>query len=62
MPRDGAIIFGDLGHQARIKKGGSPPMLISVTIREDELLRRFGIRVKDTKDGQRWDRDTGKGA
>src|SRR5437762_8260419 len=28
----------------------------------DELLRRFGIRVKDTKDGQRWDRDTGKGA
>ena len=28
----------------------------------DELLRRFGIRVKDTKDGQRWERDAGKGA
>ena len=28
----------------------------------DELLRRFGIRVKDTKDGQRWERDQGKGA
>ncbi len=28
----------------------------------DELLRRFGIRVKDTKDGQRWERDDRKGA
>ena len=28
----------------------------------DELERRFGIRVKDTKDGQRWERGTGKGA
>ena len=26
----------------------------------DELDKRFGIRVKDTKDGQRWER--GKGA
>jgi len=28
----------------------------------DELLKRFGIRVKDTKDGQRWERDDRKGA
>ncbi|HUQ41912.1 MAG TPA: hypothetical protein VM052_05365, partial [Candidatus Limnocylindrales bacterium] len=28
----------------------------------DELLRRFGIRVKDTKDGQRWERDDREGA
>lgn len=28
----------------------------------DELARRFGIRVKDTKDGQRWERDDRKGA
>ena len=28
----------------------------------DELVRRFGIRVKDTKDGQRWERDDRKGA
>jgi cysteinyl-tRNA synthetase len=28
----------------------------------DELERRFGIRVKDTKDGQRWERDDRKGA
>src|SRR5439155_2881458 len=28
----------------------------------DELYRRFGIRVKDTKHGQRWERDSGKGA
>jgi cysteinyl-tRNA synthetase len=28
----------------------------------DELDRRFGIRVKDTKDGQRWERDDRKGA
>ena len=28
----------------------------------DELERRFGIRVKDTKDGQRWERGTDKGA
>ncbi len=28
----------------------------------DELEKRFGIRVKDTKDGQRWERGTGKGA
>jgi len=28
----------------------------------DELERQFGIRVKDTKDGQRWERDDRKGA
>jgi cysteinyl-tRNA synthetase len=28
----------------------------------DELLRTFGLRVKDTKDGQRWERDDRKGA
>jgi cysteinyl-tRNA synthetase len=28
----------------------------------DELLKRYGIRVKDTKNGQRWERDQGKGA
>ena len=28
----------------------------------DELEKRFGIRVKDTKDGQRWERDGRKGA
>jgi cysteinyl-tRNA synthetase len=28
----------------------------------DELEKRFGIRVKDTKDGQRWERDARKGA
>jgi cysteinyl-tRNA synthetase len=28
----------------------------------DELEKRFGIRVKDTKDGQRWERDDRKGA
>jgi cysteinyl-tRNA synthetase len=28
----------------------------------DELERRFGIKVKDTKDGQRWERDGRKGA
>jgi cysteinyl-tRNA synthetase len=28
----------------------------------DELEKRFGIRVKDTKDGQRWEREDRKGA
>ena len=28
----------------------------------DELLKKFGIRVNDTKDGQRWERDDRKGA
>ena len=28
----------------------------------DELMRRFGLRVKDTKDGQRWERDDREGA
>ena len=28
----------------------------------DDLWKRFGIRVKDTKDGQRWERDGRKGA
>ena len=28
----------------------------------DEIEKRFGIRVKDTKDGQRWERDGRKGA
>ena len=28
----------------------------------DELEHRFGIKVKDTKDGQRWERDGRKGA
>ena len=28
----------------------------------DELESRFGIKVKDTKDGQRWERDARKGA
>ena len=28
----------------------------------DQLEKRFGIRVKDTKDGQRWERDDRKGA
>ena len=28
----------------------------------DNLWKRFGIRVKDTKDGQRWERDGRKGA
>ena len=27
-----------------------------------ELEKRFGIRVKDTKDGQRWERDGRRGA